>query len=223
MTDKILEVNYRLTAEELTRLMSYLQVKVSGVRLLLPWHWYYRLVYFAIPIVVVVPYVLSRLSKKSSEAEFYFVLICTSIIGLWFVMGEITVYLIYCVMVRLFWRRYGALLQTPPYRNALAPRRIRIGPDGVLTGTDVCVTRYRWSAFWKLANTRNFLYLCVGGAAEVVPRRAFPDEACFQEFVALARHYHAVDTSAPFASTDGPPPETYHATDLFDDRPAPRR
>jgi hypothetical protein len=75
--------------------------------------------------------------------------------------------------------------------KALGWRRIVIDAQGVYNASKLFSTTYQWRGIDEVATTgaHVFLYFTTM-AAFIVPRRAFPNERAFEDFVDAARRYH---------------------------------
>jgi hypothetical protein len=80
----------------------------------------------------------------------------------------------------------------------LAERRLRVSPEALTHATEFSAETLSWKAIDKIAVTRDHAFLFFSRtAAYILPRRAFATDADFQDFVHLARRYHAPATEKP--------------------------
>lgn len=102
------------------------------------------------------------------------------------------------VLLLLSLRRFGVAalvkrsLGEGPNKGILGPKRVRISPESLQEAGEFQTTATEWAAIQKIAVTPLALYLYNSSvSAFIVPRRCFPNDAAFEEFVRLARQYKA--------------------------------
>jgi hypothetical protein len=88
-------------------------------------------------------------------------------------------------------------------RHFFEPRTVEITPEGVTVRTASRAATILWHVVPRIGEGegRVLIYL-TSKEALVVPERAFPDTAAFEEFVDTAREHH--EEARRFARTEGP-------------------
>src|SRR5262245_17126578 len=80
----------------------------------------------------------------------------------------------------------------PANANAIGTRRVRIAPDGVCVWTAHSQATVRWHGITRVERSDHALYFFLTDfSGYVVPKRAFFDEAMFQQFGRVAAEFEA--------------------------------
>ena len=88
-------------------------------------------------------------------------------------------------------RTYATLVTHPSYRILLGPRRVQLLPDAYVETSARGESRIVWSAIQRIDVDPRFMFVDLGAAGSfIIPRRVFPDEQAYWEFVRLARETH---------------------------------
>jgi YcxB-like protein len=88
-------------------------------------------------------------------------------------------------------RQQLELFGHPENANALGRRRIWIAPGGVHELTPTSQSMTRWQGVTRIESRPEALYLFTAGfSASIVPRRAFSENALFEQFAKVAAEFH---------------------------------
>src|SRR5207237_10696050 len=75
----------------------------------------------------------------------------------------------------------------PSGQRFAGPRKLRVGTDGIEQTSRDSRVFFRWSAITRIEKKGEVILFRVGEAQELwVPRRAFADEDCYQQFASIA-------------------------------------
>ena len=103
---------------------------------------------------------------------------------------------VYIVSLLAIWRwsiarQIQKHLEEGENRGVLGPHKIIISSDGVADIGELSQSTTQWKAVERVISTEHYAYIYVNAlAAMVVPKRFFPNDAAFEEFVKLAEQYH---------------------------------
>lgn len=82
-------------------------------------------------------------------------------------------------------------LQKP--NKLVGKHSLSISPEFISDATDVGESSISWRAVEYVASTKQYLFIVViGSEPYIVPEKAFPDEAAFQQFIKLTETYYAI-------------------------------
>jgi YcxB-like protein len=80
----------------------------------------------------------------------------------------------------------------PANANAIGARWMRLAPDGICIWTTNLQSMARWQGITRVERPDHALYFFLTDfSAFIIPRRAFSDEAMFQQFARVAAEFHA--------------------------------
>lgn len=104
---------------------------------------------------------------------------------------------LYIVMLLVMWRwslskQIQKHLAEGENKGVFGPQKIILSADGVADIGELSQSTTHWKAVERVTATDDCLYIYVNAlAAVIVPKRFFPTDTAFEDFVKKAKEYHA--------------------------------
>jgi len=78
----------------------------------------------------------------------------------------------------------------------LRKHRLSITPEAVLDSTDYGDSKTYWKSVEKILSADRHLFIYTSAtAAHIIPKRAFPDESKYREFIEISKRYHEISVA----------------------------